>query len=336
MRRGLLLLRSNAFRRLLRISVFFLFFGAAILMMAKTFLGTIFQGFSGSRHEEELSFFNFNNETGADHVIVPNIVHLIRFNKTEFSFIDYICTQAAFRNHRPDYVYIHTDSPGGKFIGKYWELIERDLELSSRIHILPLEPPSEIFGQELNPDWRLYHGGDIARIRTMMKYGGIYLDNDVYVIRNLDKYRKFEMAINWDEGQFLGTQVLIANRKARFLPLWLNSYREYHPDLWYYNAGERPTVEILYKHPELVHRVKMQFGADYDLSYNLYTYKEFDWRTLDTVHLMINHRYYMDPRYNETPFFDENIVKNYAYPFGEMAREMIAASGMENLIGKNI
>ena len=26
----------------------------------------------------------------------------------------------------------------------------------------------------------------------MMKYGGIYLDNDVYVIKNLDKYRKFE------------------------------------------------------------------------------------------------------------------------------------------------
>ena len=50
---------------------------------------------------------------------------------------------------------------------------------------------------------------------------------------NLDKYRKFEIAINWDEGQFLGTQVIVANRKSRFLPLWLDSYREYHPELWY-------------------------------------------------------------------------------------------------------
>ena len=66
----------------------------------------------------------------------------------------------------------------------------------------------------------------------MMKYGGIYLDNDVYVIQNLDKYRKFEIAINWDEGQFLGSQVIVANRKARFLALWLDSYREYHPELW--------------------------------------------------------------------------------------------------------
>jgi len=41
----------------------------------------------------------------------------------------------------------------------------------------------------------------------MMKYGGIYLDNDVYVVQNLDKYRKFELVMGWDEGQFLGSQV---------------------------------------------------------------------------------------------------------------------------------
>lgn len=106
-----------------------------------------------------------------------------------------------------------------------------------------------------------------------------------------------------------------------------------------------------------VHRVKVQFGADFDLSYNLYTYKEFDWRALDTIHLMINHRHYsksnfpfnnstfdlwffffslVDPYYNVTPFFDENVVKNYPYPFGGMAREMVAASGMENFIDKKI
>ena len=40
-----------------------------------------------------------------------------------------------------------------------------------------------------------------------MKYGGIYLDNDVYVVQNLDKYRKFEMVIGWDNGKSLGNQV---------------------------------------------------------------------------------------------------------------------------------
>ena len=44
----------------------------------------------------------------------------------------------------------------------------------------------------------------------------------------------------------------------------------------------------------------------------------------------------MDPYYNQTPFFDEKIVKTYPYPFGDMAREMVMASGMENFIDQKI
>jgi len=56
------------------------------------------------------SFQGFNNETGADRFIVPNIIHFIRFNQREYSFIDYVVIKAAMRNHRPDYFYIHTDA----------------------------------------------------------------------------------------------------------------------------------------------------------------------------------------------------------------------------------
>lgn len=193
---------------------------------------TVFDSFQPSHVDHQLVFEGFNNETGVDHFIVPNIIHLIRFNKTELSFSDYICIQAAYRNHKPDYFYIHTDIPNGQFQGKYWTLITKDLELKSRIRILQLEAPTEIFGQKLNEEWRFWHGGDIARIRVLMKYGGIYLDNDVYVIKNLDKYRKYEIAMNWDEGQFLASQLIIANKDARFLRLWLESYRKYRPKEW--------------------------------------------------------------------------------------------------------
>lgn len=62
----------------------------------------------------------------------------------------------------------------------------------------------------------------------------------------------------------------------------------------YYNAGERPTVEILYRHPQLVHRVKGDFGIITDVSLNLYrnTSKPFEWRSLDSIHLLVNHRFY--------------------------------------------
>ena len=177
-------------------------------------------------------FDEFDNETGVSYFIVPNIIHLIRFNQSEFTFIDYLCLQAAFLHHRPDKFYIHTNVADGLFTGKYWQLIQQDIELFSRIVIRHLEPPSEIFGQPLSGKWKYFHGGDIARIQTMIKFGGIYLDNDVFVIKNLDKYRKFEIAMNWDEGEFLGSQVIIAHGNARFLSRWLDTYHDYHPDKW--------------------------------------------------------------------------------------------------------
>ena len=139
-------------------------------------------------------------------------------------------------------IYIQTDLPGPNyFSGKYWELVKKEPNLWTRIKIVKCELPSEIFGQQLSDGWRLFHGSDVARIRyiwrwgytlnksveilyqikliieiltfflnrVIMQYGGIYLDNDVFVIQSLDKYRKFEIAMNWDENQFLGNQVSI-------------------------------------------------------------------------------------------------------------------------------
>ena len=51
---------------------------------------------------------------------------------------------------------------------------------------------------------------------------------------NFKRYRKFEMTMNWDENQFIGNQVIIAHKDARFLKLYLESYRDnYHSDRWY-------------------------------------------------------------------------------------------------------
>ena len=120
-----------------------------------------------------------------------------------------------------------------EFSGEYWEKMKNEPDFYARIRIRKMEVPSEIFNQKLSSGWQLYHGSDVARIRLMMKYGGIYLDNDVYVVSSLDKYRRFEIAMGWDQDQFIGSQVIIANKNARFLPLYLDTYKEYHPELWW-------------------------------------------------------------------------------------------------------
>jgi hypothetical protein len=32
-----------------------------------------------------------------------------------------------------------------------------------------------------------------------MNYGGIFLDNDVYVVQSLAEFLKYEMVVSWDE-----------------------------------------------------------------------------------------------------------------------------------------
>ncbi len=137
--------------------------------------------------EESQIFQGFNNETGSENMIVPNIIHYVRLKVKVYTFVDYLCLQAAFRHHRPDFFYIHTDV-GDKFTGKYWNWIQQDEELKSRIKIMPITLPAKIFGQRFNKAWHLHHASDILRVEMLIKYGGIYLDNDVFIIKSLDKY----------------------------------------------------------------------------------------------------------------------------------------------------
>lgn len=68
----------------------------------------------------------------------------------------------------------------------------------------------------------------MARILLLMNYGGIYLDNDMFVVKSLDKYRVYEMTVSKtaDRGkEVIGNQVMIAHRNARFLRAYYDSYR---------------------------------------------------------------------------------------------------------------
>lgn len=67
---------------------------------------------------------------------------------------------------------------------------------------------------------------DVLRILILMNYGGIYLDNDCYLVNSFDKYRHFEMVVSWDDDEVgIGNQVFIANRNARFLKSYYDHYR---------------------------------------------------------------------------------------------------------------
>lgn len=236
-------------------------------------------------------FEGFDNETGVFSsagepvAVVPNTVHFLRVGQPEFSFVEYVCVLAAWRRQRPDWIMFHTDV--FDFRGELWARLQATPGLREVIQIVHTEPLYEVFGQRLDRSYGPWHAGDLLRIQILIKYGGIFLDNDTYLLNSLDPLRRFEMSLGWPLYGYMGTQVLVAHPDARFLRLWLESYRgAYVGSLWYYNAGQRPTQTVLLARPELVHREPERLGVDAPLE-DIYLERVYDrWRSeLLAVHL---------------------------------------------------
>lgn len=275
----------------------------------------------------DFSKANFTNKTGNKNgcYLVPNYIHFIRFSIPKITYVEMICILAAFKNQMPDKIIFHRNH-NTSFTGKYWNILKNTHDFLDIVEYNYVALPTKIFDQTLVGRNGIYHGSDIARIQIMMKYGGIFLDNDVYVISSLNRYRRFEMTLNWDDNQFLGTQVLLAHKDARFLKLWLESYRgAYNKKLWYYNAGERPTKTILWKKPELIHRVKILFGVDTKFIHLTYQTRWQNWKLLKTLHLLIHHQYLLQNMSCNATFpveFDEKNIAYYPITFRDMAYDV--------------
>ena len=138
--------------------------------------------------DDLMDFEGFDNESGANRTIVPNIVHLIYFNHTRIKFTQMINIFSIYINTKPDFIYFHCDNCS--FHGKYWHQLNEMKRLRKIIRIHRINASSTIFGIKYG---FLEHKSDVYRILALMHYGGIYLDNDVYVVNSLDKYRRFEM-----------------------------------------------------------------------------------------------------------------------------------------------
>uniref|UniRef100_A0A0K8S422 Alpha-1,4-N-acetylglucosaminyltransferase n=1 Tax=Lygus hesperus TaxID=30085 RepID=A0A0K8S422_LYGHE len=202
-------------------------------------------------------------------LVVPNIVHFIRFGNATLTFIDAVCILAALKNQKPSELLIHSDQK--EFDGgKYWRVVIEHPSARGVVKVKYLPQPEDIYGQPFSKPWGLYHKSDVERLRILMKYGGIYCDNDLYIVSSLNRFRYFEMTLGWEEGGGISDQVIIARKEARFLKVWLESYIDYRSGSWFYNGGDLPTM-LLKKRLYLVHREK-NWLAEYKTTIKLIYY----------------------------------------------------------------
>jgi hypothetical protein len=165
-------------------------------------------------------FEGLNNQTGTDDGTywVRNIIQFVRFQQKYFSNVDAVCVLSAFKYQRLDKILFHTAADS--FVGPYWEKVNNTPGIVYEFRKVTLQ--DKIFGQNFSKYYHVYHASDVTRTRILMEYGRIFIDNEVYVVQNLNKFRKFEMALGMNEDKpCIFTHVLIVNKNARFLRLWL-------------------------------------------------------------------------------------------------------------------
>jgi len=278
-----------------------------------------------SNQESIINFEGFNNKNpilNEQHFIVPNLIHYINLKQSKLEFPLFLNILSVWLHQKPDAIYLHCDDC--EYNGKYWRALMTIPELKSILKINKLSNlKMNIFN--IKPGF-IQHKSDVLRILVLMSFGGIYLDNDMILVNSLDKYRHFEMTVSWDSDKDgIGNQILIANRNARLLKSMFDGYRfNYKPEEWYYNGGYYP-AEILLKDRNLAHIVKYKLGTQMLIGQLFKTKNWSEWKQMDTIHLLINHRSYLDKDSSIKEFNEINII-NYEYTFGEIARHILNAS----------
>ncbi|KAH6936018.1 hypothetical protein HPB50_012515 [Hyalomma asiaticum] len=71
-----------------------------------------------------------------------------------------------------------------------------------------------------------HHSTDVARLRALLRYGGIYLDGDVFVVQSLRRFLRYEATVSCQEDGTFGNMIMIHHKNSRFLRLYMDTYRQ--------------------------------------------------------------------------------------------------------------
>ncbi|XP_067657883.1 uncharacterized protein [Haliotis asinina] len=174
---------------------------------------------------------------------VPNVIHYIWFAKeTQFHMYMFLCIYSASINQRPDRIYFHySHLPKGT----WWQTLNFAVNLT----LVRTTPPTSVFGRPISV---VEHQSDVARLEILKKYGGIYLDVDVFVINRLDPLRTYSFVMSEEQQFTLGNGIILSEKNSKFLDLYLRSYKLFNDSLWGYNSVVMPYTIMLHNR-DLIH-----------------------------------------------------------------------------------
>ncbi|BGP29129.1 hypothetical protein JCM10296v2_000867 [Rhodotorula toruloides] len=173
---------------------------------------------------------------------IPPFLHYVYglapdFGGKPFNFIHYVCLTSALHTLRPERIYFHYLYEPDTF---YWREFVRNVEETgtTRLEMVKERDVREVFGNEVE---HFAHKADVLRLEALRDYGGVYLDVDVLVVRDLaplyrhDTVMGMESQPNLDPSlppSGLCNAVVLAKPYASFVTRWLETYRTFDKNQW--------------------------------------------------------------------------------------------------------
>jgi hypothetical protein len=179
--------------------------------------------------------------------LAPNIAHLMWVGRGKMDFTMYLSLLSLVHVAEMDMVYIHGEEP----TGKYWNKVKDN----KKVKVIYRSPEVSVYGQNVNV---LAHKSDVWRVDVLQKYGGLYIDTDVIIVKPLDNHiRAYDAVTSLDISlpkymdQYpytLQNGAMLGKPGVRFWEDYQKSMSFYKDKVWAWNSCFVP-YKIKERHP---------------------------------------------------------------------------------------
>jgi hypothetical protein len=247
---------------------------------------------------------------------VPNVVHFVIDSVSEMMFHHYLSIRTAYNVLKPDRIFLHVFGTDEIKFEDGSPSFGRLLNDVPTIEVILARDPTFVHDR---PVQKMQHKSDMIRMESIIRFGGVYFDLDVYVFRKMDPLYKYETTLTEEHSlcEGLNNGLIFAKRCARFMRRWYDGYKTFD-DSHYFNHSVLMSYKMWKEDPSYLHVDNFYLRSDNPTSNkNMFTQNlNLDWwLTVGAVHSFI---YYINPKPT-----DEYLEKNNDV-FSLMARRALA------------
>ena len=180
--------------------------------------------------------------------VVPRFLHLVWFynQPSPLRFHHLIAFKAALRFFRPTQIFLwHNTVP----IGTYWDECLYLISPPTQLLMMQIEPPNVILERRVS---QVQHKSDVVRMQSLLEHGGLYIDFDVVLLRDITPLLCYNFTLGQEEPKRMNNGFILSIPKAEFLQKWYDSYVTFD----FRNWGDHSSAvsgRLARAYPSLIH-----------------------------------------------------------------------------------